>query len=113
MPSSRVHGVCLRACLLSCFTCVSLFATPESVPVRLLCPWHFPGKNTAVGCHALLQGIFPTQGFNLHLLGLLHWQAGAFPQGPPGEPLMDFLWFLKEEADVSHFIPFPLPNMIF
>ena len=24
-----------------------------SQPVRLLCPWHFPGKNTAVGCHFL------------------------------------------------------------
>ena len=36
---------------------------------RLLCPWDFPGKNTGVGCHSLLQGIFPTQGSNL---GLLH-----------------------------------------
>ena len=35
---------------------------------RLLRPWHFPGKNTGVGCHFLLQGIFPTQGSNLHLL---------------------------------------------
>ena len=31
-------------------------------PARLLCPWEFPGKNTGVGCHFLLQGIFPTQG---------------------------------------------------
>ena len=23
---------------------------------RLLCPWDFPGKNTGVGCHCLLQG---------------------------------------------------------
>ena len=29
-----------------------------------LCPWDFPGKNTGVGCHFLLQGIFPTQGLN-------------------------------------------------
>ena len=35
----------------------------------LLCPWDFPGKNTGVGCHFLLQGIFLTQGLNL---GLLH-----------------------------------------
>ena len=35
----------------------------------LLCPWDFPGKNTGVGCHFLLQEIFPTQGLNL---GLLH-----------------------------------------
>jgi len=33
-------------------------------PLRFLCPWNFPGKNTAVGCHVLLQGIFPTQELN-------------------------------------------------
>ena len=31
-------------------------------PSRLLCPWDFPSKNTGVGCHFLLQGIFLTQG---------------------------------------------------
>ena len=31
---------------------------------RLLCPWDSPGKNTGDGCHALLQGIFPTQRSN-------------------------------------------------
>ena len=34
----------------------------ELKPVRLLCPWVFPGKNSGVGCHFLLQGIFHTQG---------------------------------------------------
>ena len=33
-------------------------------PARLLCPWGSPGKNTGVGCRALLQGIFPIQGLN-------------------------------------------------
>ena len=37
-----------------------------------------PGKNTGMGCHAPLQGIFPTQGSNPCLLCLLHWQAGFF-----------------------------------
>ena len=46
-----------------------------------------PGKNTGVGCHALLQGIFPTQGLNPHLLCLLHWQVGSLPLVPPGKPL--------------------------
>ena len=32
------------------------------------CPWDFPGKNTGVGCHSLLQRMFPTQGSNLSLL---------------------------------------------
>ena len=40
-------------------------------PTRLLCPWDSPGKNTRVGCHALLHGIFLTQGSNLHHLHLL------------------------------------------
>ena len=41
-------------------------------PVRLLCPWDSPGKNTGVDCHALLQRIFPTQGLSPYLLCLLH-----------------------------------------
>ena len=45
--------------------------------VSLLCPWESPGKYTGVGYHSLLQGIFPTQGLNLHLLCLLHWQADS------------------------------------
>ena len=38
-------------------------------PTRLLCPWDSPGKNTGVGSHSLLQGVFPTQGSNQ---GVLH-----------------------------------------
>ena len=44
------------------------------LPARLLCPWDSPGKNTGVGCRALLQGIFPTQGSNP---SLIHWHVGS------------------------------------
>ena len=44
------------------------------------------GKNSGVGCHALLQGIFPTQGSNPCLSCLLYWQAGSLPSEPPGKP---------------------------
>ena len=50
---------------------------------RLLCPWDFPGKNTGVGCHFLIQGIFPNQGSNLSLLCLLQGQEGSSPLAPP------------------------------
>ena len=50
-------------------------ATPWTVPARLLRPWDSPGKNTGVGCHFLLQGIFLTQGSNSHLSSLLHQQG--------------------------------------
>ena len=55
-------------------------------PPRLLCPWDSTGKNTGVDCHALLLGIFPTQGSNPHLLNLPYLQAGSLPLAPPGKP---------------------------
>ena len=48
--------------------------------------WNSPGKNTGVGCHALLQEIFPIQGSNISLLSLLNWQVGSLPLVPPREP---------------------------
>ena len=45
-------------------------------PIRLLCPWDSPGKNTGVGCHILLQGIFLNQGSNPRLM---LWQVGSLP----------------------------------
>ena len=47
-----------------------------SYPIRLLYPWDSPGKNTGVGCHAPLQGIFLSQGLNLCLVCLA--VAGRF-----------------------------------
>ena len=57
------------------FSHVQLFVTPWTVACHAPCPWDYPGTNTGVGCHFLLQGIFPTQGWNPHLLCLLHWQV--------------------------------------
>ena len=48
-----------------------------------------------MGCHSLLQGIFPTQGSNRHLL---HWQAGSFITEPPGKPLIKYYVLFLEEA---------------
>ena len=61
---------------------VRLFVTPWTV-TRLLCPWGFPGKSTGVGCHYLLQGIFPTQGSNT---GLLHCRQMLCPLSQEGNP---------------------------
>ena len=49
------------------FSRVRLFAIPWTVAHRLLRPWDSPGESTGVGRHALLQGIFLTQGQNLSL----------------------------------------------
>ena len=58
----------------------------ELQPTRLLCPWNFPGKNTGVGCHFLLQGSSLTQGSKPGLLSLLHWQVDSLPLASPGNP---------------------------
>ena len=44
-------------------------------------PWNSPGQNTGVGCHAHLQGIFPTQGSNLRLVCLLIGRYGNTGEG--------------------------------
>ena len=59
-------------------------------PTRLLCPWDFPGKNTGMGCHALLQGIFLTQGSNLCLLWLLHCWWILYPVSHRGSPTKEY-----------------------
>ena len=91
---AAVHGVAeldkterLNWTELNHFSCVRLFATLWTIASRLLCLWDSPGKNIGVGCHALLQGIFPTQRSNAGLLCLLHWQVGSLPPAPPGKPL--------------------------
>ena len=56
-------------------------------PHGLLCPWGFPDKNTAVGCHFLLQRIFLTHGSNLCLL---YWQVDSLPLSHHGKsPLLN------------------------
>ena len=65
---------------------VQLFVTPWTTDHKAPL-WDSPSKNTGVGCQALLQGIFPMQGSNLHLLHLLCWQAGSLPLVPPGKPM--------------------------
>ena len=52
-------------------------------PPDFLCPQDFSGKNTGVGCHFLLQGIFPTYGLNPCLL---HWRAYSLPVSHLGSP---------------------------
>ena len=53
--------------VLSC-SVVSDSVTPWQVPCQAPCPWDSPGKITGVGCHALLQWIFPKQVLNPHPL---------------------------------------------
>ena len=97
-------------------SCPSLYVPMNcSLPGSFLCPSDFQSKTTGVGCHFLLQGVFPTQGSNLHLL---HWQVGSLSVTHQGSPktiyLLSILFVsihLRIETLItrlrkSHLIPF-------
>ena len=75
-------------------------------PTRRLRPWDFPGKSTGVGCHFLLQGIFPTQGSNpglphcrqtLYRLSHQGSWKGSFKPSVRAHPSPSFKWVLIEK----------------
>ena len=80
----RVLSHCVCG-LLSPFSCVWLCNPIDYSPPGSSVHGDSLSKNTRVGRHALLQGIFPTQGSNPLLLCLLHWQAGPLLLTPPGK----------------------------
>ena len=59
-----------------CSQSCPMLLRPHGLYGSFLFSWNFPGNDSGVGCHFLLQGIFLTQGSNL---GLLHWQADSLP----------------------------------
>ena len=70
LPSQSLQHPSLRACSVASVMSDSLQACGLQ-PAKLFCSWDSPGKNTGLACHALLQGIFLTQGSNRSRLCLL------------------------------------------
>ena len=83
----HITRVCLCVCVSVCvLSHVWLFVTPWTVVLQAPLSMGFsPGKNSGVDCHFLLQGVFPTQGWSLHLL---HWQADSLPLSHLGSPML-------------------------
>ena len=65
---------------------VQHIATLWTVARQAALSMEFSGKNTGVGCHSLLQEIFPTQGSYSCLLHLLYWKADSLPLCHLGSP---------------------------
>ena len=88
---THTHTSCLVFSLLTYVylpSCICLYVTPETEAYQVPLSMEF-SKNTRVGCYSLLQGIFSTQGSNLCLLHLLHWQ-NALPLCYLGSPLLKY-----------------------
>ena len=90
------------ACMLSCSDKSDSLGYHGLWPPRFLCPWDFPGKNTGIGGHFLLQGIFLTQWSNW---SLLHWWAGSLLLSQQGGPWISdsMCWFVVADVQLlSH-----------
>ena len=87
------EGLCAQS-----FSCVWLFATPWTVACQAPLSMGASGKNTAVGCHFLLQGIVLTQGLNLYLLRLLHhrWILYSLSHRGRVRPINNNAWVIRE-----------------
>ena len=74
----------LHACMCakSLQSCLSLCNPMDCSPLGSSVHEDSPGKNTGVGCHGILQGIFQTQELNPCLLCFLHWQVGSLTLAP-------------------------------
>jgi len=68
----KSHSVCVCVCVTSLQSCLTLCSPMDCSPPGSSIHGDSPGKNTGVGCHSLLQGIFPTQRLNPYLLQLLN-----------------------------------------
>ena len=83
---------------------VQPFVTLRTIVCQAPHPWNSSGKNAEVGCHSLLQGIFPTQGSNL---GLLHCRQSLYKcQGSfreRGAMEYKLTSFLEHELEISLF----------
>ena len=76
-------------CCLAAKLCLTLLQLYRLQPSGLLCPRNFPGKNSGVGSHFLLQGIFPTQGSNPRFL---RWQVDSLPLSHQQSSQLEGLW---------------------
>ena len=77
-----VYIACVCVCVYMCMhaqSCPALCNPMDCSPPGSSVHGDSLGKNARVGCHSLLQGIFPTQGWNPCLLCLQHWQVGSLP----------------------------------
>ena len=84
-----------------CDLCGSGTAVSDSLwPHGLHSPWNSPGQITGVVCHALLQGIFPTQGSKLHLLDLCIVGPLSHLESPTFSILVVIWWAFSLKASI-------------
>ena len=101
------------ACMLSHFILSDSLRPLGLQPTRLLCSRDFPGKNTGVGCDALLQGIFLTQRSNQCLLHFLHCQQVLYHKRHPGSSNCLLTFIIYGEKLLNSYFCIPASSIFF
>ena len=101
---SHCPCVCVCVCAQLLQSCPTLCDPMDCSPPGSSVHGDSAGRNSGVGCHALLQGIFLTQGSNLRLLCLLHCRQIVFTAELQRKPLLLSMLPLKQ--------PPPLPSPV-
>ena len=83
---TKLSAQCVTCACALCSVVSDSFRLNGLLPARLLCPWDFSGKDTGMGCHFLLQGVFLTEGLNPGLLCFLHCRGILYPLSHWGFP---------------------------
>ena len=107
--SREVGDICVHACVLSRLSHVQLFATSWTVARQAPLSMGFSSKNTGVGCHALLQRIFPTQGSNP---GLQHCRLILYHEAPG---ILQIRSYIQQESPTelcTLCFMFPFPSKV-
>ena len=106
MTRSIVWGSCCHCCCLPASVMSDSVWPYGQQSTRLLCSWDSLGKSTRVGCHALLQGIFPTQESNLGLLDcreiLYYWATREARLGSCACQSLSRVWVFGIPQTVAH-----------
>ena len=106
LPYNILHKCLLYLLYENCFNCHLLLLSPFSRVQVFRTLWtvarqaplfmDYPGKNTGVGCHDLLQRIFSTQGWNP---GLLHCRQILYHLSHQGSPYIDHIFFIHSSIN--------------
>ena len=100
------HQDCTAAmilCILSCFSCIWLLATLWTLACQVPLSMGFSRQEYWSGLPCPSPGDLPDPGWNLHLLGLLRWQAGSSPLAPPYDSMVSSIKMPQKKRESSIF----------
>ena len=90
--------VCVCVCVLSCFSCVRLFATQWTIAHQAPLSMVFSRQENWSGLPCPPPGDLTDPGIKPATLCLLHWQVGSLPLMPPGAVMATVSYLMPQKV---------------